>query len=150
MRFSVKVPVLSEQMTFMPPIVSQAAIFLTSALCFDILMMFIARETATMVGSPSGTAATISTMLVIKASETVSSEAAPFAIKEASWMRKTAAAVPVASSAILLPIFASFSCSGVAEDSAAESSPAILPNSVASPTAVTTARPPPPVAKQPE
>ena len=84
MRFSVSVPVLSEQMTFIAPIVSQAAIFLTRALCFDILIIFIASETATMVGSPSGTAATISTMLVMKASETVSSEAVPLAMKEAS------------------------------------------------------------------
>ena len=150
MRFSVSVPVLSEQMTFIAPIVSQAAIFLTRALCFDILIMFIASETATIVGSPSGTAATISTMLVIKASEIVSSEAVPLEIKEASWSRKTAAAAPDASSAILPPIFASFSCSGVKVDSESDSSPAILPNSVASPTAVTTARPLPPVAKQPE
>ena len=92
--------VLSEQMTFIAPIVSQAAIFLTRALCFDILIMFIASETATMVGSPSGTAATISTMLVMNASETVSSEAVPLAMKEASWSRKTAAAAPDASSAI--------------------------------------------------
>ena len=35
-------------------------------------MMLRARETATMVGRPSGTAATMRTMLVMKASDTVS------------------------------------------------------------------------------
>ena len=78
-RFSVRVPVLSEQITLMQPIVSQAIIFLTSVFCFDILMIVIASDTATMVGSPSGTAATISTMLVMNASGTVSREAVPFA-----------------------------------------------------------------------
>ena len=67
--FSVSVPVLSEQMTFMQPTVSQATSFLTSAFCFDILIIFIAKVTATIVGRPSGTAATMSTMLSINAAE---------------------------------------------------------------------------------
>ena len=67
--FSVSVPVLSEQMTFMQPTVSQATSFLTSAFCFDIFMMFIASVTATIVGRPSGTAATMSTMLSMNAAE---------------------------------------------------------------------------------
>ena len=61
----------------MQPMVSEAIIFLTSAFCFESLMMLIERETATMVGSPSGTAATIRTMLVIKASVIASSEIVP-------------------------------------------------------------------------
>ena len=52
-------------MTLIQPLVSQATIFLTSAFCFAILAMLMEREIATMVGKPSGTAATISTMDVI-------------------------------------------------------------------------------------
>ena len=79
MRFSVRVPVLSEQMTLMQPIVSQAIIFLTSAFCRAMRAMLMEREMATMVGKPSGTAATISTMLAMNASEMVSKEALPAA-----------------------------------------------------------------------
>ena len=60
--FSVKVPVLSEHITLTHPIVSEAIIFLTSAFCFDSLIMLTDNDTATIVGSPSGTAATISTI----------------------------------------------------------------------------------------
>ena len=66
MRFSVRVPVLSEQMTLMHPTVSLATIFLTSAFSRAMRAMLMEREMATMVGSPSGTAATISTMLAMK------------------------------------------------------------------------------------
>ena len=56
-------------MTLTHPTVSQATIFLTSALCRAILAMLMEREIAMMVGSPSGTAATISTMLFMNAPE---------------------------------------------------------------------------------
>lgn len=77
MRFSVSVPVLSEQMTLIQPMVSQAIIFLTSAFCFAMRAILMDREIATMVGRPSGTAATISTMLVMKILLTLSKDAAP-------------------------------------------------------------------------
>lgn len=91
-RFCVSVPVLSEQTTLIQPTVSQAIILRTSAFCFDILIILMARDTATMVGSPSGTAATISTMLVINASDTVSREAVPFDQKNDQLDRNTTAA----------------------------------------------------------
>ena len=69
MRFSVSVPVLSEQITLMQPTVSQATIFLTSAFCFAMRAMLMEREIATMVGNPSGTAATISTIDVMNTEE---------------------------------------------------------------------------------
>ena len=84
MRFWVNVPVLSEQITLMQPMVSHATIFLTSAFCLDILMMFTARHADTMVGRPSGTAATISVMEVVNASEIVSNEAVPEATNRAT------------------------------------------------------------------
>ena len=49
-RFSVSVPVLSEQMTLTQPMVSQATSFFTNAFFFDILMTLMASETATIVG----------------------------------------------------------------------------------------------------
>ena len=70
MRFSVNVPVLSEQMKVTQPMVSQAMSFLTKAFCLAILSTLIARLMATMVGRPSGTHATMSTMAEMKASPT--------------------------------------------------------------------------------
>ena len=65
-----RVPVLSEHITFTEPIVSQATIFFTRAFSFAIFITFTASDTATIVGSPSGTAATISTILLINISDT--------------------------------------------------------------------------------
>ena len=49
--------------------VSQATSFFTKAFFFDILMTLMASETATIVGRPSGTAATIKTIDEMNASE---------------------------------------------------------------------------------
>ena len=82
--FSVKVPVLSVQIIFTEPIVSQAIIFFTRAFCFDILITFIARDTATIVGSPSGTAATRSTMEFMNISAMLLKSAFPLPKREIS------------------------------------------------------------------
>ena len=113
MRFSVSVPVLSEQMTLTEPIVSHATIFLTSAFSLDIFMMLSARAIAMMVGRPSGTDATMRTMLVINASEIVSKLAVPLLRKVMSWIRKTTSETAAPSTAMNLPSRAIFSCSGV-------------------------------------
>ena len=65
----------------MQPMVSHATIFLTKAFSLDILIILIAKQIATVVGNPSGTAATISTMLAMNASETVETLAVPRAKK---------------------------------------------------------------------
>ncbi|KKC30302.1 hypothetical protein CDSM653_00781 [Caldanaerobacter subterraneus subsp. pacificus DSM 12653] len=56
--FSVKVPVLSVQITFVQPRVSTAGSFLIKAFLLSILCTPIAREIVTTAGSPSGIAAT--------------------------------------------------------------------------------------------
>ena len=50
--FMVKVPVLSEQILFAPPIVSQASIFLTKLLSLSIFLTEKARERVTARGRP--------------------------------------------------------------------------------------------------
>ena len=58
-RFWVRVPVLSVQMTVVAPIVSQACILRTRLFDFSILRMLRARLKVTLIGSPSGTVTTI-------------------------------------------------------------------------------------------
>jgi hypothetical protein len=55
----VRVPVLSEQIQFAPPIVSQADIYLTKLLSNNIFLTENAKERVTAKGSPSGMATTI-------------------------------------------------------------------------------------------
>ena len=50
---------MSEQITVAQPIVSDATSFLTRQFCRAILSMFIASDTVTIIGSPSGTATTL-------------------------------------------------------------------------------------------
>ena len=148
--FSVNVPVLSEHITFTLPIVSQATIFLTKAFCLAILIIFIERETATIVGKPSGTEATIKTMLVIKASEIFTKLASPILIKLINCIIKTIAAANIPIKAIFFPNSASFSCKGVEVFLVDDNSRAIFPNSVLSPTEVITILPFPVATKEPE
>lgn len=54
-----RVPVLSEQIQFAPPIVSQADIYLTKLLSNNIFLTENAKERVTAKGSPSGMATTI-------------------------------------------------------------------------------------------
>ena len=70
--FCVRVPVLSVQITVTAPIVSQACNFLTRLLLFNILLMFRARASVTAIGSPSGTAITMSVTAIIKYFSTTS------------------------------------------------------------------------------
>ena len=76
MRFSVRVPVLSEQINVTQPIVSEATMRFTRAFCFAIRSTLTARLIATMVGKPSGTHATTSTIAAINASPTAPHESA--------------------------------------------------------------------------
>ena len=57
-KFLVRVPVLSEQIIFAPPIVSHASSFRTKFLSFIILLTDTARLNVTASGSPSGIATT--------------------------------------------------------------------------------------------
>ena len=64
-RFSVRVPVLSVQITVAAPIVSQAWSRRTKLFSLSILRMLRARLTVTLIGSPSGTATTISVTAIM-------------------------------------------------------------------------------------
>ena len=66
--FSVSVPVLSEQITETHPTVSAATSFLMSAFDFASFKTLRERAMAAVVGSPSGTAATIKTIASMNAS----------------------------------------------------------------------------------
>ena len=64
--FSVKVPVLSEQIVVAFPITSHALRWRTRLLSFSILVVAKARAKVTASGSPSGTATTIIVTVTIK------------------------------------------------------------------------------------
>jgi hypothetical protein len=66
MRFSVNVPVLSEQMSVALPIVSHAANTRIKLLSFNIFRVEYAREMVTAKGRPSGIATTIIVTAVMK------------------------------------------------------------------------------------
>ncbi|MPM91596.1 hypothetical protein SDC9_138727 [bioreactor metagenome] len=100
-------------------------------------MILIERDTATIVGSPSGTAATIKTMLVTNASITSSICKPSFIANEITCEMKTIDAAITPKIVIVFPNRASFSCKGVLSFLSLPNSFAILPNSVESPTAVT-------------
>lgn len=59
-------PVLSEQILFAPPIVSQAYIFLTRFLSLSIFYVEKARERVTDKGKPSGIATTMTVIPIMK------------------------------------------------------------------------------------
>jgi hypothetical protein len=62
----VRVPVLSVQISFAPPIVSDASNFLTRLFSYFIFITEKAREIVTASGSPSGTATTMTVIPIIK------------------------------------------------------------------------------------
>jgi hypothetical protein len=64
--FWVRVPVLSEQIIFAPPMVSQAAIYLTKLLSTNIFLTEKANDKVTARGSPSGMATTMTVIAKIK------------------------------------------------------------------------------------
>ena len=64
--FWVSVPVLSVQMTVTAPMVSQACSFLTRLFDFSMRRMLSAKASVTVMGSPSGTAITMSVTAIMK------------------------------------------------------------------------------------
>lgn len=66
--FSVRVPVLSEQIWVAPPMVSEEAIFLTRLLSFCILALEKLSEIVTASGRPSGMATTTTVIPMMMAS----------------------------------------------------------------------------------
>ena len=64
--FLVSVPVLSVQITVVAPIVSVACILRTRLFVLSILLMLIASDSVTDIGSPSGTATTMSVTATMK------------------------------------------------------------------------------------
>ena len=93
----------------MQPTVSQATIFLTSALALAILTTLSASAIATMVGSPSGTQATISTMAVTNRSDMPANVRCPAEISFTSDTTNVRSAAPMPKAAMRLPSFFSFS-----------------------------------------
>lgn len=65
--FYVRVPVLSEQISLHPPIISQLDNYLTKLLSSFILLTLNAKLIVTAKGSPSGTATTIIVTAIINA-----------------------------------------------------------------------------------
>ena len=107
-RFSVSVPVLSEQITLTAPAVSVAMSFLISTFSRARRIILSASETATMAGSPSGTDATTRTMPVMNTSASDSKLACPPAISRAADTAMTSAAATPPTMVTVFVSFASF------------------------------------------
>ena len=142
--FIVRVPVLSEQMLFAPPIVSQASIFLTKFSSTSIFLTEKAKERVTAKGKPSGMATTITVIARMKKfkssgrSDFVShSLDIPFSIaNRTSRMIKIKIAEYKPNLPISYAIFSNFICRGVAVISSWFNTARILPEQEKSPTTV--------------
>ncbi|OPZ77601.1 MAG: hypothetical protein BWY79_01103 [Actinobacteria bacterium ADurb.Bin444] len=134
-RFSVSVPVLSEQMTVTEPSVSTAGRRLMRACRLSMRCAPSESDTVTMAGSPSGTAATAMLTAVRNMMRTSSPRRRPSA--------KMTATSTSAATASHLPSWASRFWSGVVSTLAPWIMPAIRPSSVSIPVATTTASPRP-------
>jgi len=132
MRFWVRVPVLSLQMTEALPSVSTAGSFRMIAPRPTIRLTPSDSTMVTIAGSPSGIAETANETLVMNISMSSMPSISPTTNTTAQAAR---AATPSA-----LPSFTSFCCSGVWLSNSPSSSSAMRPTSVAMPVAVTTAR----------
>ena len=142
MRFSVRVPVLSEQITVVPtPSVSTAGSLRTSARRAAMRLAPSARATVTTAGSPSGMAATAR----LTAVRNIRSTGWPLATPTANTTPQTTSAA----TAMRRPRTASRRCSGVCSAGWRCSSSARRPSSVAIPVATTTPAPRPPVTAVP-
>ncbi len=142
--FWVRVPVLSEQMTWVQPRVSTAVSFLITALCWLIFVTPMERTTVTTVASPSGMAATASdtaTMNVFSMTVRASplSLSSPRAMKRLKRKMNTHITRTIFES--IVPSSSSFFCSGVSSPAVSERAPAIFPISVVMPVLVITAFP---------
>ena len=135
--FSVRVPVLSEQMTSVQPKVSTAWSRRIRERCFTIRPTANAKEMVTMAGSPSGTAATARLTPVSSISKRGSPRRIPAPATMAQIIRQ-----PMA---IYLPSWSSFFCRGVCSSSISPIIPAILPIWVPMPVAMTRPTPRPAV-----
>ena len=135
MRFSVRVPVLSVQITFAQPRVSTLCRRRISARRRRMRLTASASEMVTIAGRPSGTAATASEMPVISMLNGSSPRKMPAMDTTAHTARQP--------TAMYLPSSASLRWSGVGSSSISCSMPAIRPISVPMPVAVTIALPRP-------
>ena len=126
-RFSVRVPVLSEQMTLAQPSVSTACRRRMTAFFLTIRLTDSARAMVTMAGRPSGMAATASEMPVMSISSTGSPRRMPAPATTAQISRQP--------TAMVRPSWSSFFCSGVCSSSIESSITAICPMRVSSPMA---------------
>ena len=131
MRFWVRVPVLSEQMTEAQPSVSTAGRRRMMAFFLTMRCTPMARTIVTIAGRPSGMAETARDTAVMKISMTGMPSSRP--------RTKITAQAASATMPRYLPMLASFCCRGVCPSSLASSRPAILPISVFMAVAVTTA-----------
>ena len=134
-RFSVSVPVLSEQIQVTDPRVSTAGSRRTSALWWAMRRAPRARVTATTAGRASGTAATARLIAVRNISPGSSPRSRP--------VTNTMAQMPTTARAIRPPKLDSRRCRGVRTTSAVISRSAIAPSSVWVPVPTTTPRPRP-------
>ena len=133
MRFSVMVPVLSEQMTEVHPSVSTLCRRLTSAFCFIMRLTARASAMVTVAGSPSGIAAIAMEMPVMSISKIGSPRSTPAA--------NTARHTPMQMTARTFPSSPRRFCRGVSVRSMEESIPEICPICVFFPVATTSAVP---------
>ena len=134
-RFSVSVPVLSEQIQVTDPRVSTAGRRRTSALWWAMRRAPRARVTATTAGRASGTAATARLIAVRNISPGSSPRSRP--------VTNTMAQMPTTATAIRPPKLDSRRCRGVRTTSAVVSRSAMAPSSVWVPVPTTTPRPRP-------
>ena len=134
-RFSVSVPVLSEQIQVTDPSVSTAGSRRTSALWWAIRRAPRARVTATTAGRASGTAATARLIAVRNIRPGSSPRSSP--------VTNTTAQMATTASAIRPPKLDSRRCRGVRTTSAVISRSAMAPSSVSVPVPTTTPRPRP-------
>ena len=148
--FSVKVPVLSEQITLTQPTVSAATSLRISAFDLASLSTFKVSDIAAVVGSPSGTAATIKTIASTKQSCTEKKLKLPESASLITDKIKAHAAAKEPIIVIFLPSLPSFSFSGAETRASSPRFLAILPSSASSPTAVTSIMPVPEETKVPE
>ena len=133
--FSVRVPVLSEQITVTEPSVSTAGNLRISALRRSMRCDPIANVKVTTAGSPSGMTATATLIAVRTRSDADSPPIVPIST--------TSAATATPTSASCLPTRSRRTCNGVSSTCTFCSSVAIRPNSVLIPVATTTPTPRP-------
>ena len=140
-RFSVRVPVLSEHITVAQPRVSTAGSLLINAFLCTIRRTPIAKAIVTTAGSPSGTAATAKLI----PPKSICTTGSPLKMP----IRATIAHIIRQKVTIISPSFSSLFCKGVSWVPADTIISAILPISVSIPVAITTAFPLPFVTRLP-